>query len=138
MSNVNPLFFDRIQKALKRKRVLSDKERAKKASLRGGFDDSGIDKQAIKDIEKTFDTCFFCKQKTHAVVDSVHRTGKIIMSCNTPGCIGNYEEKESEKRRTDRKIYARLIDQKLCFDLAKMLIARDPSRLAVTPQRIVL
>jgi len=138
MSEYNPLFLDRVRKALKRKRVLTDKERQKIAAKRGGFDDSMITKETLKEIEKTHNTCYFCKQSTEAIADNVHKTGVIMMSCDTPGCIGNYAEKEMEKKRTNRKLYARLIDKELCFDLAKMLIGRDPGRLAVTSQRIVL
>lgn len=135
----NALFYERVKKALKKKRVLSDKERMKKARRRGGFDDSGIDKKTIKGIEDTFGkSCQFCHQPTHAIVDNVHKTGKIIMSCETEGCIGNYYEKKSEQRRHNKKMYGRLIDRELCFDLSKILIGRDPSRLAVTRNRIVL
>lgn len=136
--SVNPLFFSRVANALKKKRILTDEERQKKAAKKGGFDDSRIDREALKEIEKVHNVCFFCKGQTKAIADDVAKKGFIQMTCETPGCIGNIYEKESEKRRIDRKIYGRLIDRELCFDLGKMLLGRDPGRLAVTPQRIVL
>ena len=136
MSEYNPLFVERVKRALKRKRILTDEERQKKA--RGGFDDSRITKETLKEIEKVHNTCYFCKQQTKAIPDFVSKKGYIQMTCETPGCMGNYYEKEAEKRRSNRKLYGRIIDQKLCFDLGKMLAARDPGRLMVTSQRIVL
>jgi len=135
---VNPLFASRVQKALRKKRVLSTEEREKKARSKGGFETFRLDKEELKSIEKTFEVCYFCKKSQKAIADDTHKTGRIIMTCHTPGCIGNWYEKESEKRRTNRKLYGRLIDKELCFDLGKMLLGRDPGRLAITPQRIIL
>jgi len=138
MSNVNPLFYERLQKALKRKRILTDKEREKKAKKRGGFDVSDISKNSLKEIEDVHNVCYWCKGQTKAIADETHKTGFIQITCETPGCMGNIYEKKSEIKRTNRKVYGRLIDKELCFDLAKMLIGRDPGRLAVTPQRVIL
>lgn len=134
----NPLFNYRVQKALRRKRVLSDDDRKRKAKKRGGFDTSHITKESLKEIEDTYGTCYYCKKKMKAIADDTHKTGTIMMTCETPGCMGNMYEKEREKKRTNRKLYGRLVDRKLCMDLGKMLLARDPGRYAVTPQRIVL
>lgn len=115
------------------RRIPSTKNRQRKAKRRGGFLDPLLDKKHIAEINKTH-ICFWCK-KSLFVYAYNHRTGEILMSCKTDGCLGN----ASESRRTwDRKyknLYAKKIDKKLCFDFKNLVWGRDPSRMWATPKR---
>lgn len=131
------LFYERVAKALKKKRIPTAEERQRKAKRHGGFDDSYITKQTLKDLEKD-KVCQWCHQPVYAIADGVHITGNIIMSCRSDGCWGNYHTKKSEKKRTNPKMYGRIIDKKLCYDLGELLIGRDPARLWATKRGLVL
>lgn len=135
--SVNPVLLARVKKALRRKRIPSSKERQRRAKKKGGFDDSWITKEKIKELEKD-KYCYWCKQPQHLIVDNVHNTGEMILTCDSDGCFGNYYEKESVKKKTNKRIYGRIIDQKLCMDLGKLLIGRDPGRLWATQKRLIL
>lgn len=135
----NDLFYQRIAKALRRKRIPTDKERQKEAAKRGGFDETFINKEALKRIEQTHSHCYWCKEDSlKAVADETHKTGNIEMQCTTPGCPNNPDTTKVELNPTMKNKYARFIDGELCFTFAKLLQGRDPGRLAATKQGIVL
>lgn len=133
---MNEKLRNNVRKALRKKRVPSTKEVIRKVKGKG-FDDSYIDKEFIKRLERHH-VCGYCHKPQYAIIDEVNSKGKIIMSCTTEGCIGNYNAKKSEIKRTNKNLYGRLIDQEMCFDLGKLLLGRDPGRLMVTNKGLVL
>lgn len=118
-----------------RRRIPSNKERIRKVGGKG-FDDSYIDKKHLDAINDTH-VCFWCKEKLTAITDFVAKQGRIIMTCDTDECPGNYSEKRSSYPRPIKKLFGRIIDKKLCFDLATLLIGRDNSRLWATRKRTI-
>ena len=118
------------------RRIPSNKERIRKAKKKGGFDETWIDKKHMKNLEETH-RCYYCKEYMKPITDFVHSKGKIIMSCDTDDCLGNYGTKRSSCPPEQRRFAGRILDRKLCFDLAKLLIGRDPSRLWATRKRTI-
>jgi len=118
-------------RVISKRRIPSNAERIAKANKKGGFDDSWIDKKAIKDLSDTH-TCFFCKKRQTPITDEVHSKGRIIMTCDTDECPGNYSEKRSSWDREIKKGFAEHVDRKLMFDLKHIMYGRDPSRLWAT------
>ena len=108
-------------------RIPSSKERAKRIREKGGFDDSWIDKKALKQMSNVH-RCYWCKQYLKPVLFN-HRTGEMIMSCNTPDCIGNIETPEIRRTRMLQKLGARRVDAKLLTDFKQILYGRDPRRM---------
>ena len=126
----------RIYNALKRKRIKAmrriptDKERIRKAKKKGGFDDTFITKERIKHIEKTHSNCYWCKLPSlKADVSEVTSKGNINMICTTPGCPNNPDTTKVDLAPVMKNKYARFVDGKLCFDLGKLLVGRDISKL---------
>lgn len=118
-------------------RIRSDKERAKIARKKGGFDFSWIDKKSKKDILNTPGFfCKFCHKKYQDLITN-HRTGVIILGCHTDGCPGNYAEKRSSWDPRFKKTIGRQIDKKLMFDFKKLYYGRHPSRLWATRKRTI-
>ncbi len=119
-------------RVLNKRRIPSNAERLAKVKKKGGgFDDSWIDKEAIKNLSNTH-TCFFCKKRQTPIIDEVHSKGKITMTCDTDACPGNYSEKRSSWDRNVKKMFEEHVDRKLMFDLRHLMYGRDPSRLWAT------
>ncbi len=110
------------------RKIPSTKDRMRKVKKKGGFDDAWIDKKFIKNVEKTHDCCYFCKQPMHAI-DLVNKEGRIVMSCNTDNCAGNYYIDKTSWAPQHKKGIGRLVDSKVCFDLGRLLTGREPGRL---------
>ncbi len=133
------LMEQRIKNALKRKRVLTDKQREEKAKSRGGFDTSDLTKTVLKDIEDNNKHCYWCMQDSLKIdADETHRTGTIKMICETPGCPNNTDTKKVDIMPHMQKRYGRFVDGKLCHDFGRLLLCRDPGRLAITSKGIIL
>ena len=115
-------------------RIPSDEERARIARRRGGFDDSWIDKKALKRLEKTH-FCFWCKTKLKPKMYN-HRKGFILMGCDTDDCIGNPDTSEVSRKRKLQKLGARRVDAKLVTDFRQIAFGRDPSRMWAIKNRI--
>ena len=115
-------------------RIPTDKERASKVKKKGGFDDSWYDKKAKKRIAETH-ICFYC-HKPLKPVEFDYTYGKIRVSCDTPGCIGNFQEDVTTMDKEFRHI-ARVLDKKLCYDLEDNLHIRDISRRWAGPRRLI-
>jgi len=113
------------------RKIPTTADRIRKVKKRGGFDDSYIDKKTIDDLSHTF-TCYFCKKRQTPIIDEVNTKGKIIMTCDTAECPGNYAEKRSSWNRPTKKLFAKHVDRKLMFDPKDLLAMRDPSRLWAT------
>ncbi len=145
MNEILDLFDYELYKAKKelRKRrkldfrqIPSEKDRIRKAKKKGGFDDSWIDEDAKKNLDGAY-SCYFCKKPMKPLFGEVNTKGKITMTCDTDDCPGNYAEKRSSYSRQHKKFFGRVIDKKVCFDLASLLIGRDPSRLWATRKRTI-
>lgn len=115
-------------------RIPSDEERARIAKRRGGFDDSWIDKKALKRLEKTH-PCFWCKKQLKPKMYN-HRKGFILMGCDTDDCIGNPDTSEVRRKRKLQKLGARRVDAKLVMDFRQIAFGRDPSRMWAIRNRI--
>lgn len=115
-------------------RIPTREERARKVKKKGGFDDSWYDKKARKQLSKTH-ICFYC-HKPLKPVDFDYTHGSIKMSCDTPGCIGNYAEDINTMDKRYKPII-RVLDKKLCWDLEDKLKMRDLSRMWAGPRRII-
>lgn len=126
----------RKRRVISKRRIPSDKERIRAARRRGGFEDAWIDKKFKKNLEDTH-RCWWCKKYMHPIFSEVQSKGKIIMTCDTPECPGNYAEKRSSWNRGTKKFYERHIDRKLMFDLNHLMATRDPSRMWATRKRTI-
>lgn len=107
-------------------RLPSDKERMKKIRKMGGLDDGFVDKKYLKSLEGLY-TCKFCQEPMYPI--PMLDKGKIIMSCRTPDCAGNWNLKRSEWREQHREVVGRQLDKELVFDLKKAMYFRHPDRL---------
>jgi len=114
------------------RRILSDKERQRRAKKKGGFDDSEIDKETIRSIEKTYNCCYWCKGDMKAITDGVHNKGTILMTCETDDCPGNVDTTKPELQPHMKNKFARYADGAVCSDFGKLLQGRSPSRLWAT------
>jgi len=121
----------RRKRVIDKRRIPSTEERIRKVRKKGGFDTSFVDKKHMKDLEDTH-TCFWCKKRQKPIIDEVSTKGRIIMTCDTDECTGNYAEKPSSWNRQTKKLFAEHIDRKLMFDLRHLMATRDPSRLWAT------
>ena len=121
----------RRRRVIDKRRIPTTADRIRKAKKRGGFDDSWIDKKTIDDLSHTF-TCYFCKKRQKPIVDEVSTKGRIIMTCDTDDCPGNYAEKRSSWDRSVKKLFEKDVDRKLIFDMRRLMSMRDPSRLWAT------
>lgn len=115
-------------------KIPSDKERARRAKTRGGFSDSYLDKKNLKKLGNTH-RCKFC-QKFLKPYAFNHKTGVLIMSCDTPDCIGNAALSRGDWRKEHKEIFARHIDRKLTFDMKHLMFRRHPGRLWSLKDRI--
>jgi len=115
-------------------RIPSDEDRARIARKRGGFDDSYIDKESMKKLEKTH-VCWYCKKPLKPKMYN-HRKGFILMGCDTDDCIGNTDTSEQRRKRKLEQLGARRIDSKLVMDFRQLLYGRDPSRMWAVKDRI--
>lgn len=127
----------KLFRVIDKRQIPSEKERIRKVKKKhGGFDDSWIDKEGLKNLSDTH-TCFFCKKRMKPIISEVNTKGKIIMTCDTPECPGNYGEKRSSYPKPIRDLFVKYIDSKLNFDLNHLLVMRDPSRLWATRKRTI-
>jgi hypothetical protein len=115
-------------------KIPSTEYRRKRIRQKGGFDDSWLDKKGLKSMEGIH-RCHWCKEYMKPVMFN-HKTGEMLMSCNTPGCIGNYETSEIKRQRLLEKAGARRVDAKLVTDFKQILFGRDPSRMGAIRDRI--
>lgn len=115
-------------------RIPSDEERARIARRRGGFDDSWIDKKALKRLGKTH-ICFHCHKKLRPKMYN-HRKGFIKMGCDTDDCIGNTDTSEVRRKRKLEQLGARRVDAKLLTDFKQIAFGRDPARMWAIKNRI--
>lgn len=115
-------------------RIPSTEERAKLIKKKGGFDGSWYDKKAKKQLSKVH-KCFWCKKYLKPTFLN-NRTGEIIMSCDSPGCIGNIDTPEQARIRKLKKMGVESIDKKLVTDLKQLLYGRDLKRMGAVKDRI--
>lgn len=115
-------------------KIPSPKERARIARKRGGFDFSFLDKKAIKDMSNIH-RCFHCKTYLKPKARN-HRTGQIMMGCDTQDCPGNPDTSLGVIKKEHPQFYARKLDKKLTFDFKDLLFGRDPSRMWAVKNRI--
>lgn len=110
-----------------RLRIPTNEERIRKVG-RGNFDDSFVDKKGVKRVQHAHDRCSYCKQPMEAIKDYVAEQGKIIMTCNTQGCPGNYAY---EPKNWDNKYRSlkRAEDRELVWDLAQIACSKPFSKL---------
>lgn len=109
-------------------RIPSTKERIRK--VRGKhkfFDDAWFDKKAKKRIEKTHDKCSYCRKKLTAV-DMIKEKGKIVMTCNTPGCPGNMALNSKDWDKKYRGL-ARQIDKDLVWEMKQITSSKPWKKL---------
>lgn len=115
-------------------KIPSDEDRARIARRRGGFDDSYIDKKAIKRLGKTH-FCFYCKKRLKPKMYN-HRKGFILMGCDTDDCIGNPDTSEIRRKKKLKELGARRIDAKLVTSFKQLLYGRDPGRMWAVKDRV--
>jgi hypothetical protein len=115
-------------------RIPTSEERAKRIRQKGGFDDSWLDKKGLKSMEDIH-RCHWCKEYLKPSAFN-HRTGEILMSCQTPDCIGNAETSEIKRQRMLERAGARRVDAKLLTDFKQLLFGRDPARMGAIRDRI--
>lgn len=115
-------------------RIPSSKERARIARKRGGFDFSHLDKKSEKDLGNIH-RCYYCKKYLKPKARN-HRTGEILMGCNTQDCIGNPDTSEIIKNKKLKELGVRRIDAKLTMDFKDLLFGRDLSRMWAVKDRI--
>jgi len=115
-------------------RIPSDKERAKRIKEKGGFDDSWLDKKALRQMSRVH-ICYWCKKPLKPRAFN-HRTGTILMGCDTDDCIGNVETSEMRRKRKLEQLGARRVDAKLTMDLKQIIFGRDPARMWARRDRI--
>ncbi|MEE9438985.1 MAG: hypothetical protein V3V14_08305 [Saprospiraceae bacterium] len=115
-------------------RIPSPKDRARIAKRRGGFDFSYLDKKGVKDLSKVH-RCYHCKKYLKPKARN-HRTGQIMMGCDTDDCIGNTDTPEMRRQKKMKQLGARRVDAKLTMDFKKNLFGRDPARMWAVKNRI--
>jgi len=115
-------------------KIPSTEYRKKIIRQRGGFDDGGFGKEDMKKLSKVH-KCFWCKKYMKPTMLN-HRTGEILMSCGTSGCIGNVDTPEVKRQKMLEKSGARRVDAKLLTDFKQILFGRDPSRMGAIRDRI--
>lgn len=120
-------------------RIPSNKERQRKVAKKlTGFDDSWYDKRMKKSLEKTYDTCHWCQAQLHPI-DMINKKGKIVMTCNTPGCPGNYalDKKDWDRKYRKNKRFGRLVDGRLYWDFMQMVVGKHPDKLWSNHKRFI-
>jgi hypothetical protein len=108
--------------------------RKKRIRQKGGFDDSYYTKQDIKNMSDVH-RCWHCKEYLKPAMFN-HRTGEIMMSCDTDDCIGNVDVSERRRQKLLKKAGARRVDAKLTMDFKQLLFGRDLSRMGAVKDRI--
>jgi hypothetical protein len=115
-------------------KIPTTKERTKAIKRKGGFDGSWWDKEAIKDTSNLH-RCFYCKKYLKPAMFN-HRTGEVMMSCDTDDCIGNVATSEVRRQKLLEKAGARRVDAKLLTDFKQLLFGRDPKKMGAIRDRI--
>lgn len=141
MSELEQNIRDRLRRktAKAMRRIPSDKERQRKVKRNsGGFDDSFINKESLKHIEKTYGFCHWCKMPSlKADSSEVHNKGHINMYCITPGCPNNPDTTKVDLPIFMKNKYARFVDGELCMDFAKLMMGRDISKLWANKKNMI-
>ena len=121
------------------RRIPSDKERIRKVKKgSGGFDDTYINKESLKHIEKTHGFCHWCKMPSlKADASEVHNKGYINMVCSTPDCPNNPDTTKVDLPGATKNKYARFVDGDLCMDFAKLMMGRDMSKLWANKKNMI-
>ena len=108
--------------------------RKKRIRQKGGFDDSYYTKADIKNMS-TVHRCWYCKEYLKPAMFN-HRTGEVMMSCDTDDCIGNVDTSKRRRQKLLEKAGARRVDAKLTMDFKQLLFGRDLSRMGAVKDRI--
>jgi len=115
-------------------RIPSDEYRARIIRQKGGFDDSYLDKEGLKNLENVH-RCYWCKKYLKPKARNM-KTGKILMGCDTDDCIGNPDTSEMRRKRKLEQLGARRVDAKLVTDFKQLLFGRDPGRMWAVKNRV--
>ncbi len=115
-------------------KIPTTEERKKAIKRKGGFDDSWWGKADIKNTSDVH-RCHWCKEYLKPAMFN-HRTGEVMMSCDTDDCIGNVSTSERRRQKLLEKAGARRVDAKLLTDFKQLLFGRDLSRMGAIKDRI--